>query len=147
LNPVHIPTTCFFKINFIIIFHLRLGLSSGLFPSGLLTNILFAFIICPTRLMLLFLVNHNIWRRIQMMMLLSMHFSPFCCYYFSPKSKYSRQHFVLKHRWYMFCSWDRSISHAYRTGKVMVILISKFLEIRWGQKFPNWMVATSIRRI
>jgi hypothetical protein len=34
INPVHTPTSHFLNIHLILSFHLRLGLPSGLFPSG-----------------------------------------------------------------------------------------------------------------
>jgi hypothetical protein len=39
LNSVHTPTSHFLKTHLKIISHLRLGLSSGLFPSGFPTKI------------------------------------------------------------------------------------------------------------
>jgi hypothetical protein len=53
------PNACLFNINFSIVFHLCLGLPSGLFPSGFQTKILHAFLFspvhatCPTNLTLL----------------------------------------------------------------------------------------------
>jgi hypothetical protein len=41
LNPVHTPTSHFLKSHLNISSHLRLGLPSGLFPSGFPTNALY----------------------------------------------------------------------------------------------------------
>jgi hypothetical protein len=48
MNPVHNFPPCFTKI-ILIPFHLRLGLPSGLFPSGFPTKLLYAFLISPVR--------------------------------------------------------------------------------------------------
>ena len=40
-NPVHIPTSHLLEIQLILSIHLRLGLSSGLFPSGFSTKTLY----------------------------------------------------------------------------------------------------------
>ena len=48
LDPVHIPTSHFQKIQ-LISSHLRLGLPSGLFPSGFPTKILYKPLLSPTR--------------------------------------------------------------------------------------------------
>jgi len=42
INPVHAPTHYFRKINLTLTSHLRLGLPSGLFPSGFPTKTLYA---------------------------------------------------------------------------------------------------------
>jgi hypothetical protein len=49
MNPVNTTPSCFSKSHFTIIPHLRLGLPSGLFPSGYPTKILYTFIFSPTR--------------------------------------------------------------------------------------------------
>jgi len=43
-HPPYFP-----KIHSDIIFSVRLGLLNGFFPAGLLTKILYAFLICPVR--------------------------------------------------------------------------------------------------
>jgi hypothetical protein len=48
INPVHI-TPSYLRSILILSTHLRLVLPRGLFPSGLPTNILYAFPFCPTR--------------------------------------------------------------------------------------------------
>jgi hypothetical protein len=48
-NPVHTTLSFLSKIHFYIIHPLCLGLSSGLFPSGFPTNILYAFLLAPIR--------------------------------------------------------------------------------------------------
>jgi hypothetical protein len=47
LDPVHTPTTHFWKSILILSSHLRLGLPSGLFPSGFPTKTLYAHILSP----------------------------------------------------------------------------------------------------
>jgi hypothetical protein len=48
IDPVHTTPACLSKIHFKLFTHVRLGLSSGLFPSGFPTNILYAFFFSPT---------------------------------------------------------------------------------------------------
>jgi hypothetical protein len=75
---------------------LRLGLSSGLFPSGFPTTFLYEFLVspicatCPTHLILLdLLVSHSnyVWRGVQVMKLLIMQFPPIS------------RHFILLRTW------------------------------------------------
>jgi hypothetical protein len=48
IDPIHtIPS--YTRSILILSIHLRLGLPSGLFPSGFPTKILYAFVFCPTR--------------------------------------------------------------------------------------------------
>jgi hypothetical protein len=49
-NPVHSPTSYFVKIHLILSSHLRLGLPSGLFPSGLLTKTIYTPLSSPSAL-------------------------------------------------------------------------------------------------
>jgi hypothetical protein len=78
MNPVHTIPSYLCKIILILSTHLRLGLSSGLFPSGFRTNTLYAFLFwpiratCPTHLIL----HDLIILIIQVMKLLIMQFSP-----------------------------------------------------------------------
>jgi hypothetical protein len=102
INPIHTIPHYLSEIHFNIVAQLRLGLHSGLFPSGFPTNILYAFLFSPIRatchphLILLYLIILIIWRRVQAMKLLIMQFSPTSCYLISLRSKYSPQHPVLK---------------------------------------------------
>jgi hypothetical protein len=62
INPIHTIPSYLSKINFNIVHHLRLGLPSGLFPSGFPTNILCKFLFnaahakCPVHIILLHLI-------------------------------------------------------------------------------------------
>jgi hypothetical protein len=65
INPVHAPQSHFLKIHLILSSHPRLGLSSGLLPSGLSTKILYAPLptplraTCPAHLILLRRILHE----------------------------------------------------------------------------------------
>jgi hypothetical protein len=48
-NPVPTIPSYLYKIHFILSTNPRLGLPSGLFPSGFPTNILYAFLVSPIR--------------------------------------------------------------------------------------------------
>jgi hypothetical protein len=82
--------------------HLRLGLSSGLLPSGFATNNLFAFLFslirvtCPTHLVLLALIILIILGDEYKSRLFIMQLSPFSCHLTSLQSKYPPQHPVFK---------------------------------------------------
>jgi hypothetical protein len=84
INPVHTTPSYLSKIHFNIPNHLRLVLPSGLFPSGLPTNILqvYAHLFAPFVLHALpshpLWLDHSnyTWRRVQVMKFLIMHFSP-----------------------------------------------------------------------
>jgi len=63
VNAVHISHSISLRSILILFFHISLGLSSGLFPSGFPTEILYAFLIClirttcPAHLILLDLIS------------------------------------------------------------------------------------------
>ena len=67
LHPVHTPTSHFLKIQLNISSHLRLGLSSGLFPSGFPTKTLYTPLpspihaTCPAHHILLDFITHPIF--------------------------------------------------------------------------------------
>jgi hypothetical protein len=80
--------------------HLRLGLPTGLFPSGILAKILYAFLFphsCyisrPSHPPRLDHSNHA-WRRIQVMKLHIMQFSPASCH-FIPFRKFYKANIIL----------------------------------------------------
>jgi hypothetical protein len=86
------------RFSLILSSHLRLDLSSSLFPSGFPTNILYAFLLSnacymPYRSHPPWLDHSNYtWGRVQVMKLLIMQFSPTSCHFTSLRSKYSPQH-------------------------------------------------------
>jgi hypothetical protein len=115
------------SLSYILILstHLRLGLPSGLFPSGFPINNLRAFLFssirdaCPVHLIILDLINliistfyrvlkmvyniqNYVWRGVQVMKLLIMQFPQISRHFISLRSKYSPQHPVLKHPQSMF---------------------------------------------
>jgi len=47
INPVHVPTSHFLKIHYILSSHLSLGLPNGLFPSGFPTKIPYTHLLSP----------------------------------------------------------------------------------------------------
>jgi len=49
INPVHIPTSLSWRFSLILSSHLRLGLPSGLFPSGFPTKTLYTTLLSPIR--------------------------------------------------------------------------------------------------
>jgi hypothetical protein len=49
INSIHTIPSYLSKIILILFTHLRLGLPSGLFPSGFPTNILYTFLFAPIR--------------------------------------------------------------------------------------------------
>jgi hypothetical protein len=78
------------------------------------------------------------WRRVQVMKLLIMQFSPISCHFISLRTKYSPQHPVLKHPQSMFLpECEIPISHPYGiTGKIkfLYILIFTLLDSRREDK-------------
>jgi hypothetical protein len=96
-------TTSFYLRSILILStHLRLCLPSSLLPSSFPTKFLYEFLaihLCympfPSRPPLLDHSNYT-WRRVQVMNLLIMQFSPTSCHFISLRSEYSPQHPVLK---------------------------------------------------
>jgi len=102
IKSVHALPSHFCNDNF----HLRLGLSGGLYPSGLPTlpaQTLYAFLFS-----LLFVLHHlpissfsfsslYHWRSVQIMKLLITHFSLIPCYFLSTTPECSSQHPILGH--------------------------------------------------
>jgi hypothetical protein len=80
--------------------HLRLGIPSGLFPSGFPTNIVYVFLLFPFVLHALPIsssLDHSnyTWWRVQIVKLILQYF-PTSCHFISLRFKYSPQHPVLK---------------------------------------------------
>jgi hypothetical protein len=67
INPIYTTPSYLLKSILILSTHLRLGLPSGLFPSGFLTNILYEFLFSPSLffldLIVLFILSkeHQLW--------------------------------------------------------------------------------------
>jgi len=91
----------FLTIVIISLSHLRLGLPTRLFPSGLSNKILYAFLVCPICYMLIpphtpWLGHpNNIWWRVKFMKLRTVQPSRTFCQFFPLRSKYSPN--ILKH--------------------------------------------------
>jgi hypothetical protein len=101
LNPVHIPHPTSWRSILILSSHLRLGLPSGLFPSGFLTKTVYTSLPYPSELhvqpisFFSILSPHNSGWGVQVIELLIMMFSPHLCYLVPLRPKYSPQHPVL----------------------------------------------------
>jgi hypothetical protein len=93
MNPIHTVQSNLSKNHFNNIFHLRLSICNGLLPSGVThqnpihINFLPMRVTCNTHLIFLDLIP---WRRVQVMKLLIMQFSPTSLHFISLQSKYSR---------------------------------------------------------
>jgi hypothetical protein len=149
INSAHTIRPISLRSILILSTNLRLGLPSGLFPSGFPTNVLYAFLfspICATcaahliLLDLIFLINY-VSRGVQVMKLLIMQFSRISHHFISLQTKYSPQHIVLKHPQSMFPLNVRDqVSHPYRTtGKIIVLYIQifTFLDSIW-EDWTEW---------
>jgi hypothetical protein len=97
LNPVQTPTSCSWRSILILSSHLRLGLTTGLFTSGLPTKTLYT-PLPHTRYMSRPSISsrfhhpHNSGWAVQIIKLLVMKFSPLPCYFVPLWSKCSPQH-------------------------------------------------------
>jgi len=104
LNPVHAPHPTSWRSILILSSHLRLGLPSGLFPSGFPTKTLYTPLLspiratCPAHLIILDLINRTIfgeqYRSLSSSICSFLH-SP--CHIVPLRPKYSPQHPILKH--------------------------------------------------
>jgi len=81
------------RCNLILPTHVRVGRQSDLFPLGISTKILYAFLMsqvcymsCPSYRQ--FAHPSNIWWRAQIMKFSGMQFCPFCCYFLSLSLSY-----------------------------------------------------------
>jgi len=109
INPVHTFPPHFSNVHFTIILPSKTRSSKWSFPSGFPTKPLYAFLIFPCVLHELPILspslNHlnNIGWRLQVMILFTIKFSPASCLLLllllllPLRSKYSPQHFILKH--------------------------------------------------
>ena len=99
IDPVHVPHSNSWRSILILSSHLRLGLPSGLLPSGFPTKTLYAPLLspiratCPAHLSLLDLDHPNdIWWGVQSTKILVMYFSPLSCYLVPFRSNYPCHH-------------------------------------------------------
>ena len=102
-NPVHTPTSYLLEPILILSTHLRLGLPSGLFPSGFPSKTLYTPLsspihaTCPAHLILLDFITRTIlgeeYRSFSSSLCNLLHSR----YLVPPRSKYSPQHHILKH--------------------------------------------------
>jgi hypothetical protein len=105
VNPFHTPPPQLISLSSILIpfSHLRLGLPSGLFPSGIPTKTLCSFlyssmrVTCPTQQVLLYLICLLVFGGwVQIMKFPTVRPSPFSRYFIPFRFKYSLQHPVLE---------------------------------------------------
>jgi hypothetical protein len=83
--PIHTLCPIYLRRILILPSHLRLHLPSGLFPSGFVTKTLYTVLISHARYMPSprdppWFDHPNIWRRVQIVQLLTTQFSPASCY-------------------------------------------------------------------
>ena len=133
------PHSTSWRSILILFFHLRLGLPSGIFPSGVPTKILYTPFLfptcatCPAHLILLDFITKTILSS----SLCSS--SPLFCYHVPLRPECSPQHTILSKTPSLRSSLNVSnqVSHAYKTnGKIIVlyIFIFKFLGCKLGNK-------------
>jgi hypothetical protein len=113
INPVH-ATKCHVCMILLILFiHLCLGLTSCLFPSGF--PIIFymhssSSMLCPSHPPWFNNSNYT-WRRVQVMKLLIMQFSPTSCQFIPLRFKYSPQRPVLTYPEFIINCYYQCINH------------------------------------
>ena len=131
-SPRPHPTS--WRFILILSFHLCLCLPCLFFPSGCPTKILYSHlpspihVMWPTHLTSWFDHQNNVWR-VQIIKLLVLQSSQFCCHHMVLQPKYPPQHPILEHPQPMFQQCDRPSFTAIQNNRQNYISVDLYLYI------------------